>query len=264
MNRYTHLLSIFFVVLLALGGCKKDDADKMKLIVNYPIIDAGQEVTFTIVDPIPNKTGIRFDPGDGSNPFNVWSNEAKYTYNTPGSYTATAIVFADNKSYTITVDLEVVGQAVNNNNNNNNQPGIRITGIDVVQLTDDRADSDYITSSTDIRNMSDVYFKVSYSDYSGSNISIIYPKSEVKFDADPKTWSLGTAIPIIYYKDDNIDRIDIEFYDDDSREQSGDDYLARVTVNKASIEAYEASKPTEVQLYDFGDITINVTLEWIN
>ena len=269
MNTYIYPLSILLMLLVTLGSCKKEDpADAMELVIDLPVANIGDQVQFTVKNPVDNYTGFRFDPGDGSGAFSSTVPTVVYAYSNPGSYTVSTTVFYDNESTQLTAPITVedpLSAPSDTNSNTNNGPGIRIKGIEVVYLDSDQADSDKYNNS-DIQRYSDVYFtvKLSYAtfDDGGPNTSIIYPKSPVIFDSDTWAWNLGTEIPIIYYN--NITKMEIKFYDDDSREQSGDQNIGYITVYDREIQAYESSKPTTIQLSFSTFLTINVTLEWVN
>lgn len=254
-------LVILLSLLISISGCKKEDqADAMELLIDLPIANTGDVVEFRIKNPVKNYTGFRYDPGDGSGAFSGSFPVASHIYTNPGSYTITATVFYDNESTQLTASITVEGTPTDTTTNNTAK-GIRVTKVELVQLEYPYEDNDVYQSNGDNRALSDPYFTVSYYSYdAGTNI--IYPRSSTKYDLDVKTWNLGTSVPIIYYE--NIDYMEITFYDDDAQENSSDDYAGSITVYVQGIEAYEASKPTSVQLTGFGGTSINVDLEWIN
>lgn len=253
-------LMLVLALLVSISSCTKGDkSDDYELIISHPIANTGDQVTFSVKNVSGDVTGVRWDPGNGTVPYSTSYWVTQYTYQTPGEFTVTATLFEDNKSIALSAPISVQGTTINDTTSNNG-PSIRITGIELIQASNEQADDDFYPSSS-YNIASDPYFQVSYRTYLSGEL-IIYPRSTTKENFTATTWSLGSSVPAIPYTSD-LDYVEISFYDDDTIESSADDYIGSVIVQSSAILSYAASKPTNFQL-SYASTSINITVEWIN
>lgn len=245
-------LSVAMLVLL-LSGCKKDDG--IFIDVNYPIANTGEGITFTVKNA-DGSTGVRWNMGDGSGSVNQ-DIIKYYSYNSPGTYTVTALVFfgQDTKEVSTTVTIE--GNPVNPNPPPSRK-GIKLTRVQIVE--DDFGATDPEYDPTTPAYNPDLYFTIDLVT-AQSQVTNLYARSQIRYNQKRPIWTLDANFPVAYYED--YERIIIYFYDDDASEGSGDDYSGQVDIYTSVIESYESTKPGSVQVPGIGGLVINLELEWL-
>lgn len=254
---FSILLSVLF------SACEKqDDKDTdtpqgMAISVNYPIANVNDRLSFEIINQVYNITGVRWTMGDGSNAVSG-STWIEHAYNTPGTYTVTALVFHGTTSTELTRQVTIEGT-------NATQNAIRIKKVELIEF--DNSVGDFGYNSNDSRRKPDIYFDINYTDQDYNYLNL-YFKSEVKTDNtnSKPTWVLDNSFPLIYYA--NVRRLHIGFHDDDTAEGSNDEYYGSIDVEDYYIQSVLTTKPTTIQLSEFSpigpvDLTIVLTVEWL-
>lgn len=241
------------VLMLLLSGCNKED--DIFIEVNFPIANVGDGITFTVKNA-EGVTGVRWNMGDGSGSVN--QNVIRYyVYNSPGTYTVTALVFSGQDSKEVTTTVTIEGNPINPNPQPNRK-GIRLKKVQIVQ--DDYGATDPEYDPTTPAYNPDLYFTVDLVG-SQSQVTNLYARSQVRYNIKLPTWTLDANFPVAYYED--YERIIIYFYDDDASEGSADDYSGQVDIYTSAIVSYESTKPGSVQIPGIGGLVINLELEWL-
>lgn len=266
------VLFILLAVATIFCGCNKEDSNKtepMNLVVDFSIANVGDVVNFTVQNPIEGYTGVRWDMGDGSQPQNGGTNR-NYNYSAAGNYTVTATVFHNNESTQLTVDITIEGTGGGEEpDTNGTDPGLRLTGIEVLEMQYGVGDIDLYNSQFDTNYLSDPYFEIIY--YSPSGIpTVFYFPSSTKYNTDTPKWVLtNNEIPVFHYNTINYSRIEINFYDDDSHDNNGpNSFLGNISINRTQINSYLGVKPTQLQITNEinsnQETIVNLTLEWVD